>query len=153
MDKQKAFKIIESYKRNNYNGYKTLIDCGYKETTARKKSKDTIEVATKVYLSALASEVGSPTQSSEVSTRSNVGSILDRVGITSEDLLSEFKSVVMQNRDLTNKLKAMSPLLKELSINLDNSESTQSIPTLNVSITPKAPHSKDTPPIKEGKII
>ena len=44
---------------------------------------------------------------------------LKDLGVLPEVVLSEFLSVANQNKDFTNKLKALKPLLREIGIELD----------------------------------
>lgn len=61
--------------------------------------------------------------------------IAERLGMSSEDVLSELLGVIKQNRDLTNKLKALTPLLLEQGIDITGDTTQQVItPTLNVTI-------------------
>jgi hypothetical protein len=62
--------------------------------------------------------------------------VLDIVGINKDDVIKEYLKVILQDRDLTNKLKAMTPLLRELSIRLDEVE-VKTTPSINITVKEK----------------
>lgn len=59
---------------------------------------------------------------------------LNQMNLTVEDLFNQLKYVIMQNNDLTNKLKAMAPFLKKEGVDLYNDEKQKSMPTVNIGI-------------------
>jgi hypothetical protein len=59
---------------------------------------------------------------------------LRQMNLTVEDLFSQLKYVIMQNNDLTNKLKAMAPFLKKEGVDIYNEDKQKSMPTVNIGI-------------------
>lgn len=135
MSPKKAIKILSDYNKNGFNAYKTLIENGYTEMTAMKASKGVLQTAQKAIEQKMDIKGDSP---KEVS-----GSVLGLLGITREDIIKELLKVIEQDRDYTNKLKAMSPVLREIGINLDNEEQKSNVAVLNITTRePKDPSVK-----------
>jgi hypothetical protein len=55
-----------------------------------------------------------------------------RVGIQRENVLKQYKYVIEQTRDMSSKLKALSPLLKQEGIDLTNGGEQQQAPVINI---------------------
>ena len=126
MPPSKAVKLLKDYQANNFNATKTLKDNGYKDSTANKEQYKTMARAQKVVKSML--PIGEDRDLKETSQ-----DVLALIGYTREDVIKELLKVINQDKDLTNKLKAMSPLLKAINYNLDDSEQTTA-PTVNITV-------------------
>lgn len=122
----KAKKIIASYNRNGMNASKALEEIGYKRSTATKKSKEILDRAMQVALSHDVEEV----VESSMSPRNKM---LAMLGITKEDVFTEYLKIVLQDKDFTNKLKALQPLLATQGIKW-NEEQQNISPTLNLTV-------------------
>lgn len=59
---------------------------------------------------------------------------LKQMGLTVEDIFAQLRYVIMQNNDLTNKLKAMAPFLKKEGVDLYNDDKQKPMPTVNIGI-------------------
>jgi hypothetical protein len=117
MPKEKAVKIMKDYAKNNFNAYKTLKENGYSESTANKQPSYPINNAKKVVANALDLD---PNRSvKDVSS-----DVFALIGISREDIIKELVKVIKQDKDLTNKLKALTPALKHLNYDITNSEDT-----------------------------
>lgn len=128
------------YAKNNYNAGKTLRENGYKESVALAKSGQVLGTAERIVRENLNLDTKDMKETSQT--------LLDIVGVSREDVLKEYLKVILQDRDLTNKLKAMSPLLKELSIRLDDVE-TKITPSINITVKEK----DKTPNIKDIETV
>ena len=121
----KAKRIISEFVDNGYNQKKALLKSGYSEGTARARSGEVINTAFRTIardnLEQLSGE------------KLGKKSILDLVGMTQDDVLAEYLYIAKQDKDLTNKLKALVPLLKELGISWEE-KATLNAPTLNLTV-------------------
>jgi hypothetical protein len=136
----KATKILKEYRDNNYNAKKTLINNGYSETTATKNAGRTIETAHDTVKKSL--DMPKDTSIEEVTD------VLDIVGFTRDDVVKELVKVIKQDRDNTNKLKAMKPLLDTINYHLED-DNMQKSPTVSLTIeeaTVKTPLQPSTEP-------
>lgn len=132
--KVRAKDILKAYKDNNYNAKVALQSVGYKESTASKKSKGIINNA----LQTVAQEDVLEVVNSSVSPRNK---LLQLVKMSEDDVIVEYLKIVKQDKDFTNKLKAMLPLLKTMGVEW-NEQATTVNPTLNLTVT-----KNDTTPI------
>jgi len=123
----KAKRILEEYHKSDYNASKALVQAGYKHTTATRKSKGIINEALKV---AVQNDINQVVESSTMSPRNK---ILAMLNITEGDVFKEYLKIVNQDKDLTNKLKALQPLLATQGIKW-NEEQTNISPTLNLTV-------------------
>jgi hypothetical protein len=135
MSPTKASKLLTDYSKNNFNAYKTLIENGYSEKTAKAVAKRTLNTAHNV--------VNDKLQLSSNDVKETAQSVFDIVGMSKQDVIKELVKVLQQDRDFTNKLRAMSPLLKALNYNLDDSE-TNTAPQLNITVREKPPQIRET---------
>ena len=135
----KATKLLKDYRENNFNAKKTLIQNGYSEKTAIKNAGRTLETANQAVKRAL--KLPDDTDIEQTS------GVLDIVGFTREDVIKELIKVINQDRDLTNKLKAMKPLLDSINYHLEDDKQL-SQPSVNITIDKIEPnmaqHSPDT---------
>lgn len=116
---------MKRYAQNNYNAYQTLLDMGYAETTARAEAKDVLTRANRVVNERMGTEITDP--------KDNARNVLELLGYSVEDVVNELKKVIEQDKDFTNKLKAMSPALRHVGLQLDDTEK-QVAPQLNVTV-------------------
>ena len=125
MSTTKATKLLKDYRLNNFNAKKTLLDNGYSEETALKQGKRTIEVAQKV--------VNDKLQLNKTDIKETAQDVFELVGLSREDVILELTKVLQQDRDFTNKLKAMKPLLDALNYRLDD-DNNQKAPSVNITV-------------------
>lgn len=123
---QKAKTIIKEYRENGFNASKALVRVGYKQSTATKGSKSIINNALKKVVKEEMKELVE-------SSSSPRNKLLQMVGMSEQELYDEYMFIVKQNKDLTNKLKAMQPLLATQGIKW-NEEQTNTSPTLNLTV-------------------
>jgi len=117
MSIDKAVKIINDYKKNNFNAYKTLIQNGYSESSALTQAKRTIDVAKNKIDTALQLENKNIRETSEI-----VSDLYSVVGLSREDVLKEYQSIINQNINLAVKLRALEPLIRQEGIKWDDKE-------------------------------
>ena len=132
MPLQKAQKVISEYRKAGFNASKGLVNAGYAKDSATKQSKKIIESALKKVTD---EEIKKTVYDSSLSPRSK---ILQMVGMSEGELINEYMYIVKQNKDLTNKLKAMLPLLKTQGIVWEDSNTTVN-PTLNLTVKTNTP--------------
>jgi transposase len=128
MSIDKAVKIINDYKKNNFNAYKTLIQNGYSESSALKQAKRTIDNAKDKIDNALQLKDKDLRQTSEI-----VSDLYSVVGITREDVLKEYQSIVKQNINLAVKLRALEPLIHQEGIKWNDKEE-QKAPSIVIKV-------------------
>lgn len=122
---QKAKKVLKNFEESNFNAKEALEKSGYSKNVASKKSKQIINTAIR--------KVAKEDIQQLVSSSNPMGTLLQRVGLTREDVLTEYLKIVFQDKDLTNKLKALVPLLKPEGIAWDE-EHANTAPTLNLTV-------------------
>ena len=125
MSTNKATKLLKDYSKNNYNAYKTLVENGYSEETAKKQSKVILERARKA--------VDNKLELNNKDIKEASDDVFTLLGYDSKDIINELKKVVEQDRDFTNKLKAMKPLLDALNYRLDD-DNNQKAPSVNITV-------------------
>ena len=125
MDTNKATKLLKDYRLNNFNAKKTLLDNGYSEQTANKQAKVIMERAKRVVDTKLDLDTKDVKEASD--------DVLSLLGFNSDDVITELKKVIEQDRDFTNKLKAMKPLLDALNYRLDD-DNNQKAPSVNITV-------------------
>jgi hypothetical protein len=123
---EKARKVLKEYRESNFNASKALVKAGYTESMATKQSKVTINSALKKVIEHDMQEI--------VNSSSPKDKLLQFVGMTADDLSQEYLYIIKQNKDLTNKLKALQPLLATQGIKW-NEEQTTVNPTLNLTVS------------------
>lgn len=126
----KAKRVLKNYRESNFNAKKALLDSGYSEQTAMKGSKRVINNAIK--------KVAKEEYNEIVSSSNPMNKLLQTVGISEGELINEYMYIVKQNKDLTNKLKALTPLLKTVGVEW-NEQATTVNPTLNLTVEQVAP--------------
>lgn len=113
---EKAMKLMNDYKANNYNGYKTLIENGYSESHSLKQAKITLDRARERIEQALELKGD---KKEVIEQASNLYSV---IGVTREDILKEYRSILEQNINLAVKLRALEPLIRQEGIKWDEKE-------------------------------
>jgi len=125
----KAKKVLQVYKKNNYNAYQTLLEAGYKETVAQKQSKRVINNAIKT--------VATQEMKDLVQSSNPMSKLLEFAKLSEDELANEYLSLIKQNKDLSTKLKAMIPLLAEQGIKWNEEQVKISTPVLNITMEDK----------------
>ena len=125
MSPTKASKLLSDYNKNNFNAYKTLKENGYSEKTAKAVAKRTLNTAHET--------VNRSLQLDNKDIKETSKTVFDIVGISPEDTIKELVKVLQQDRDFTNKLKAMKPLLDALNYHLED-DNNQKAPSVNITV-------------------
>lgn len=125
MPLQKAEKVIGNWKKNNFNATKALKESGYSISMATKQQNKPIASALKV----LAKE-----QLKRLDKGESPRNILDVVNMSEGDVIGNYRMIIEQNKDLTNKLKALQPLLAQLGIKWSEETTKVTVPVLNISM-------------------
>lgn len=126
MHPEKAKNILEEYRKSGYKAKIALVNAGYKPSTAKAKSKEILDRAMR---SSLVDDIGKVVKSND----SPRHKILELLGISANDVFFEYMKIVLQDKDLSNKLKALQPLLATQGIKW-NEENTIVNPTLNLTV-------------------
>lgn len=121
----KAEKIVGDWKANGYNKSKTLMDNGYAYSTSRKAAHKPIDSALKVLAQSKANAI--------INSPSPSRTIMDTVGYTADELIGHYRMIIEQNKDLSNKLKALMPLLSILGIKWNEEQTKVNVPILNIT--------------------
>lgn len=137
MPLDKAIKLINDYKANNYNGYKTLIQNGYSESHAIKQARITLDRAKERIEQAL--ELTGD-KKEIIDKAANLYSV---IGVTREDILREYRSILEQNINLAVKLRALEPLIRQEGIKWDEKEE-QKAPQVVIKVDEVHNHQQDT---------
>ena len=127
MPLDKAIKLMDDYRKNNFNGYKTLIQNGYSDNHALKQARLTLNVAKERIQQALQIEG----DTKEIAERAS--DLYSIVGLTREDIIKEYQSIVKQNINIAVKLRALEPLLRQEGIKWDEKE-TQQAPSVVIKV-------------------
>jgi hypothetical protein len=137
MPLDKAMKLLDDYKRNNFNGYKTLIQNGYSDNHALKQARLTLNVAKERIQQAL--EIEGSTK--EIAERAS--DLYSIVGLTRDDIIKEYQSIVKQNINIAVKLRALEPLLRQEGIKWDEKEE-QKAPSVVIKVDEVHNHPDNT---------
>lgn len=135
----KAHAIARELKENGYNQKKALLSVGYSKGTAEGRSGEVVNTAFRT----IARDNLERLEGKQLGKRT----ILEMTGMTEENVLAEYLYIAQQDKDLTNKLKALVPLLKHLGITWED-KATLVAPTLNLTVkqnTPEARLNQATP--------
>jgi hypothetical protein len=118
MPMDKAVKILSDYKRNNFNGYKTLIDNGYSEIYSKANSRFTLNAAKDKVDNALQlKDIGD--------VKDTANTLYDVIGLSKQDVLNELVKIIKQDINLAVKLRALEPFVKQEGINWVEKEHNQ----------------------------
>lgn len=120
VNKEQAVKAVKNYARIG-NKEQACLQAGYSKTTARKQQTAIIERGTQ-----------------ELAKRGTkeAKSILAEIGRSRQDLIDVYNEIAFeQSRDYSNKLKALSPLLKaELNLDINGGDEQTKTPVLNITL-------------------
>ena len=120
----KATKLLSDYAKNNYNAYKTLLENGYSETTAKAQAKKILNSAT--------NRVASQLQLDTRDTKEVAKKSYEIVGLQPEDIAEKLKEIAT-SKDYTNALKILSVLAKDIGLNITDNEQ-QKAPAVNITV-------------------
>lgn len=121
--------------------YKAGVLAGFAPSTMNKQGKRVIETALE------RARALSELHREEKGERKEI-QLYDRVGIPRENVLKEYRYVIEQQRDMSSKLKAMAPLLKQEGIDLTSGTEQTQAPVINiVSVR------NDTPTQAEYRVV
>ena len=131
-----------------------LLKAGYSLTTALKDTKlydkalDAVAEDTARFFLQSKEEGRKHNKDKSLTVKENevqpeASDLFAKIGMTRESLILELVKVIKQDKDLNNKLKALSPFLEKTGISLNNQDQTTQ-PVLNISVT----NNKTSEPIK-----
>lgn len=122
--------------------YKAMLKAGYKQSTANdrpelyEKAKLAVaEVKARNFIEAR--EAHRSHKSPEFKAgipQPEASDLFTKIGMSREMIVNELVKVLKQDKDLNNKLKALTPFLQETGVTITG-EQQQSAPVLNVSVT------------------
>jgi len=120
----KAQDILKTYRENNYNASKALVKVGYGKASATKQSKLILNSAIKTI---------AKNKLENLVSSSNPMSLIEDIGLTSDEVIGEYLKIIVQDKDLSTKLKALLPLLAVKGLKWDNEQAKVNIPILNIT--------------------
>lgn len=138
-DSRRQLLFLELLPKHNWKIKSAAIEAGYTEKTADRQGKRILRTALatslKLQTKALEAkrdakgkeEVIFPTSKELVIDMKDPNGVLSLIGYSSVDVISHYKFVVEQEKDMNAKLKALSPLLKLLGINLQDEPGNKTI--------------------------
>ena len=133
---------MKAYAENNFNKTKTLKQLGYKDSTAEKDAKSTIERAERTVKEALDLD-------KDLTTEQVAQNSLDILGVTREEVVNQLKKIAMNEKDFTNALKVLSVLSRDIGLNIDNTDQNKA-PSVNITV--EKVEANNPPPVKEGYV-
>lgn len=136
MPLEKATNLIRDYKDSNYNASKTVQKNGYSKSYANSVATKVIDKAYKTVAKEIINS-DNPQRSAMLFT-----------GLSPEAVKNEYLKIILQDKDLTNKLKALLPLLKENGIVFEDNQTTQK-PVVNLTMIQNKAINKDNKEIGE----
>jgi predicted regulator of amino acid metabolism with ACT domain len=116
-----------------------MIEAGFAKSTARKSQKKTLKTALKRQEQQLIeqhNELGNSDKGTkEIVQEMKRMTLADKLGIDRQTLVNEFIKVLLQDRDLSTKLKALRPVLRDEGMDIGEEETTKvTVPVLNVTV-------------------
>ena len=121
MSLPKAIKIMQDYKRLNYNAYQTLKANGYSEKYALANARYTIEACSQKIKESL--DIDTNTNSKDVAlTTSN---LYEAIGLSKQEVLNELVKIIKQDLNFAVKLRALEPFVRQEGIKWDEKETQQ----------------------------
>ena len=125
MEISKARAIIKEYRDNGFKQGKALEKIGY--------SKKTAQVASGKIINRALHRIIEEDRIALMESNNPKETLLQMVGVTPQQVIGEYMAIIRQDKDLTNKLKALQPLLKQLGITWEEKQQ-QSAPVLNLTV-------------------
>lgn len=123
-------KFLKYYGESN-NVRQSALKAGYKDSYASKQGYRIVERALKYQINRALEVI----ESKDKTTLEVKDALASLIGYNSEDIGEQFKKIVEQDRDYSSKLKALTPLLKEQGINIQDTEDTKTIvPIMNITV-------------------
>ncbi|MFA6974891.1 MAG: hypothetical protein WC237_02945 [Candidatus Paceibacterota bacterium] len=127
MTLEKAITLVGNYRKAGFKAGQALLDTGYSESMALKKSGVTLDRAYKAIAKHdLETALESPNPAQE---------LFRFIKMSEYDIVREYREIIMQNDNFAVKLKALTPLLSEMGIQWNNDAGkTSAVPTLNLTV-------------------
>jgi hypothetical protein len=126
MTLEKAQRIVGKWRETGYKAGQALRELGYSDSVSRKKPSDPINRALKV--------VARHDYEAIIRSDKPVNTLLDLFKLSQGEVIDNYRQIILQDKDLTNKLKAMMPLLAEIGIHFDKKDMGVSNPVLNLTV-------------------
>lgn len=136
-DTRRQLLFLELLPKHNFNIKRAAIEAGYTEKTADRQGKRILKTALATSMRLQAEALSGDAKQEEeketmpivslsskeiVEEMKNPDSILSIVGYSKDSVISHYKYVVEQEKDMNAKLKALAPLLRVLGIELNPDE-------------------------------
>lgn len=122
---EKAQRNIKALRENNFNATKTLIENGYSKETATKASKRILNSSIR--------KVAKEQVKTLATTDNPLQALLGIIRMSEGELTDEYAKIIKQDKDLSTKLKAMTPLLNKLGFKWDENQTKVNVPILNIT--------------------
>lgn len=139
MIKDRHMKLLELLPKHKFKVAPAAIEAGFSEQTAYKQAKSLLQTALKKQEKALMEKNrelanNKDLKASEI-TSALKQSLVERIGMTSEELFNQLKSIALNERDYASALKVLKPLARDVGVDLGEDESQKvTVPVLNVTV-------------------
>lgn len=140
--KDRHAKLLELLPKHKYKVAPAAIEAGFTQQTAYKAGKSLLKNAMKRQLK---NELGvlEGTKMPELGEMKQT--LASRLGMTSEDVLNVFKSILLQDKDIGTKLKALVPVLRDEGIEITQEQEQTKVPVLNVVVKERSTEPQNNP--------
>lgn len=121
MSRKMAEVIVREYAATGLNATEAARRAGYAESTAESRGYDIVQIATQRILEAAREEKRKP-------SLAETKSLIEILGLTPVETMREYLKIIAQDRDVSTKLKAITPLMRTIDPRFSDGESTQQSP-------------------------
>ena len=155
--KDRHLHLLELLPKHDWKIAPAAIEAGFSQSTAYKQAKSLLQTALKKQsqlheMQRLAMANNKETKASEIVEVLKQQTLAEKIGMTSEMVKERLVYIATQERDLNAALKVLTPLSKDIGIDIGLEESQKTIvPVLNVTVKEKnmaqPSHIIDNPPM------
>jgi len=127
-------KLLENLPKHNYKIAPAAKEAGFTDKTSEKQGKKLLETAIEITKErALQRAITGKGES-----QATAMSVLGTLGVTRDFAVEQYMKIVSQDKDLSTKLKALVPLMKDIGIDVTGDNKQVTVPILNVVVKEKA---------------
>lgn len=129
----------------------SAIEAGYSEKYAKANGRAILRSTAR----SLAQDVAKQAQNKDLSAKEAKQLMYEIIGMTREEALKNVKYLAEQEKDLSVRLKVMSPIVRELGLILsqDDEQSKVVVPVINLGFSQAENMAKNIEPSKDNKTI
>ena len=131
MIKPRYKRFLEELPLNKNKILPSALKAGYSPSYADKQGKILLNNAIKQS----ARDILQQTENKELSTPEAKRLMCELLGLSREEVFNQLKRIAIQEKDYSSALKVLSPLSKELGVDISNQEDTNiTVPILNIGV-------------------